>query len=93
MVNKITLPTFRRLHSAVNSLKLKDFLDLILKKSANLACLVLNQIIKWFYTSFSTGNCWMVAALANLTLNDELFNRVVPQDQNFDNEYTGQCQT
>lgn len=35
----------------------------------------------------------MVAALANLTLNDELFNRVVPQDQNFDNEYTGQCQT
>lgn len=46
--------------------------------------------------SISIGNCWMVAALANLTLNDELFNRVVPQDQGFTSGYTGQfsfCET
>lgn len=33
----------------------------------------------------------MVAALANLTLNDELFYRVVPNDQDFDGKYTGSC--
>lgn len=31
----------------------------------------------------------MVAALANLTLNPELFERVVPGDQSFEEGYTG----
>ncbi|KAH9370778.1 hypothetical protein HPB48_014726 [Haemaphysalis longicornis] len=35
------------------------------------------------------GNCWMVAATANLTLNDELFARVVPTDQSFHSDYAG----
>lgn len=35
------------------------------------------------------GNCWMVAAAANLTLNDELFSRVVPADQCFHRDYAG----
>lgn len=37
----------------------------------------------------TVGNCWMVAAAANLTLNDELFYRVVPQDQSFHCDYAG----
>ncbi|XP_077522326.1 calpain-B-like isoform X12 [Amblyomma americanum] len=37
----------------------------------------------------SVGNCWMVASTANLTLNDELFYRVVPEDQSFDQDYAG----
>lgn len=37
----------------------------------------------------SVGNCWMVAAAANLTLNDELFYRVVPEDQSFEQDYAG----
>lgn len=37
----------------------------------------------------SVGNCWMVAAAANLTLHDELFYRVVPEDQSFEQDYAG----
>lgn len=37
----------------------------------------------------SVGNCWMVASTANLTLNDELFYRVVPDDQSFHEDYAG----
>ncbi|KAL3232016.1 hypothetical protein MRX96_023099 [Rhipicephalus microplus] len=37
----------------------------------------------------SVGNCWMVASAANLTLNDELFYRVVPDDQSFHEDYAG----
>lgn len=37
----------------------------------------------------SVGNCWMVASAANLTLHDELFYRVVPEDQGFDSDYAG----
>lgn len=31
----------------------------------------------------------MVASTANLTLSDELFSRVVPEDQSFDQDYAG----
>ncbi|XP_064483880.1 calpain-B-like isoform X3 [Ornithodoros turicata] len=37
----------------------------------------------------SVGNCWMVASVANLTLSNELFTRVVPEDQSFDVDYAG----
>lgn len=35
------------------------------------------------------GDCWLLAAVANLTLNDRLFSQVVPNDQGFKDKYCG----
>ncbi|PSN56060.1 hypothetical protein C0J52_11813, partial [Blattella germanica] len=35
------------------------------------------------------GDCWLLAAMANLTLYDSLFKFVVPQDQSFSEKYAG----
>ena len=35
------------------------------------------------------GNCWFLAAVANLVENEKCFHRVVPQDQSFDHGYSG----
>ncbi|KAK9510521.1 hypothetical protein O3M35_005286 [Rhynocoris fuscipes] len=35
------------------------------------------------------GDCWLLAAVANLTLNQALFKQIVPDDQNFQDKYAG----
>jgi calpain len=35
------------------------------------------------------GDCWLLAAVANLTLNKGLFSQIVPDDQGFGEKYAG----
>jgi hypothetical protein len=41
------------------------------------------------YTHLFTGDCWLLAALANLTLHEDLLKFVVPHDQGFGTSYAG----
>lgn len=46
-------------------------------------CLVFADIL------FDAGDCWLLAAVANLTLQPTLFHQVVPDDQAFTDKYAG----
>lgn len=43
----------------------------------------------FFFTICCAGDCWLLAAVASLTCNTQLFQKVVPPDQSFTGDYCG----
>ena len=45
----------------------------------------LKQVWYMFYINF-VGDCWLLAAIASLSLNDDLLYRIIPTDQSFEEQ-------
>ncbi|KAK7904862.1 hypothetical protein WMY93_017469 [Mugilogobius chulae] len=52
-------------------------------------CLVVGGISRFDFGQGILGNCWFLASLGALTLQDQIFKQVVPLEQSFDNDYCG----
>uniref|UniRef100_A0A7N6A644 Calpain catalytic domain-containing protein n=1 Tax=Anabas testudineus TaxID=64144 RepID=A0A7N6A644_ANATE len=51
--------------------------------------LVVEGISRFDFRQGAVGNCWFLASIGALTFQDEIFEQVVPLDQNFDKDYCG----
>ena len=54
--------------------------------------MIVNRLDRFDINQGELGNCWFLAAMANLVENQKCFNRVVPAGQTFEENPTGENQ-